>query len=88
VQKPRAQQFYENARPQQKAHHNDDKPKKPVAQILRKYREENEDGSITWFVLAFDLKMISLKIHNFLINLGDSKTTMDHSKRKQLELIA
>lgn len=21
---------------------------KPVAQILRKYREENEDGSITW----------------------------------------
>ncbi|CAG9132743.1 unnamed protein product [Plutella xylostella] len=24
------------------------KEKKPVAQILRKYREENEDGSITW----------------------------------------
>lgn len=22
--------------------------KKPVAQILRKYREENEDGTITW----------------------------------------
>lgn len=24
------------------------RPRKPVAQILRKYREENEDGSITW----------------------------------------
>lgn len=22
--------------------------RKPVAQILRKYREENEDGTITW----------------------------------------
>jgi hypothetical protein len=30
------------------AHHHSDKPKKPVAQILRKYREEHEDGSITW----------------------------------------
>ncbi|XP_055906786.1 uncharacterized protein LOC129942020 [Eupeodes corollae] len=26
----------------------DYRPRKPVAQILRKYREENEDGSITW----------------------------------------
>lgn len=34
--------------PAQQAHHHNDKPKKPVAQILRKYREENEDGSITW----------------------------------------
>lgn len=25
-----------------------DREKKPVAQILRKYREENEDGTITW----------------------------------------
>lgn len=46
-QRPRAQNFDEQ-RPQQKPHHSDDKPKKPVAQILRKYREENPDGSITW----------------------------------------
>lgn len=25
-----------------------EREKKPVAQILRKYREENEDGTITW----------------------------------------
>jgi len=41
-QKPRAQHF-EDQRP----HQHDDKPKKPVAQILRKYREEHPDGSIT-----------------------------------------
>lgn len=46
-QRPRAQNFDEQ-RPHQKPHHSDDKPKKPVAQILRKYREENPDGSITW----------------------------------------
>ncbi|XP_014252162.1 putative uncharacterized protein DDB_G0294196 [Cimex lectularius] len=40
------------SRPVQKqAVHSKDEPtrqKKPTAQILRKYREENEDGSITW----------------------------------------
>ncbi|CRK97339.1 CLUMA_CG010731, isoform A [Clunio marinus] len=46
-QRPRAQ-IYDEPRAQQKPHHSDDKPKKPVAQILRKYREENPDGSITW----------------------------------------
>lgn len=45
-QRPRAQHF-EDQRPQQKVHQHDDKPKKPVAQILRKYREEHPDGSIT-----------------------------------------
>lgn len=45
-QKPRAQTFEDRAH--QKPHHSDDKPKKPVAQILRKYREEHPDGSITW----------------------------------------
>lgn len=45
--RPRTQNFDEQ-RPQQKAHHSDDKPKKPVAQILRKYREENPDGTIVW----------------------------------------
>ena len=49
----RAQNFEDyaaQARPQQKqaAHHADDKPKKPVAQILRKWREENPDGTIVW----------------------------------------
>ncbi|XP_059619765.1 uncharacterized protein LOC132263796 isoform X3 [Phlebotomus argentipes] len=29
-------------------HHYDEREKKPVAQILRKYREEHEDGTITW----------------------------------------
>lgn len=48
-QRPRAQNFNdEPQRPHQKPHHSDDKPKKPVAQILRKYREENPDGSIVW----------------------------------------
>lgn len=47
TQRPRAQNFDEQ-RPHQKPHHSDDKPKKPVAQILRKYREENPDGSIVW----------------------------------------
>jgi hypothetical protein len=46
-QRPRAQNFDE-PRLHQKPHNADDKPKKPVAQILRKYREENPDGSITW----------------------------------------
>lgn len=45
--RPRAQNFDEQ-RPHQKPHHSDDKPKKPVAQILRKYREENPDGTIVW----------------------------------------
>lgn len=45
--RPRANN-YDDQRPHQKPHHSDDKPKKPVAQILRKYREENPDGSITW----------------------------------------
>lgn len=46
-QRPRAQNFDEQ-RPHQKPHHSDDKPKKPVAQILRKFREEKPDGSISW----------------------------------------
>lgn len=46
-QRPRAQNFDEQ-RPHQKPHNSEDKPKKPVAQILRKYREENPNGSITW----------------------------------------
>lgn len=46
-QRPRAQNF-DDQRPHQKPHHSDDKPKKPVAQILRKYREENPDGTIVW----------------------------------------
>lgn len=45
-QRPRAQ-IFEDQRPHQKVHQHDDKPKKPVAQILRKYREEHPDGSIT-----------------------------------------
>lgn len=28
--------------------HNENRERKPVAQILRKYREEHEDGTITW----------------------------------------
>lgn len=44
-QRPRAQNFDEQ---RQRPHHADDKPKKPVAQILRKYREENPDGTIVW----------------------------------------
>lgn len=48
AQRPRAQYFDQDQRPQQKSHHSDDKPKKPVAQILKKYREEHPDGSITW----------------------------------------
>jgi len=47
AQRPRAQNFDEQ-RPHQKPHAADDKPKKPVAQILRKYREENPDGTIVW----------------------------------------
>lgn len=46
AQRPRAH-FDQDQRPHQKPHHADDKPKKPVAQILRKYREEHPDGSIT-----------------------------------------
>lgn len=34
--------------PQQKYTASQNREKKPVAQIIRKYREENEDGSITW----------------------------------------
>jgi hypothetical protein len=47
-QRPRAHHFDQDQRPHQKVHNSDDKPKKPVAQILRKYREEHPDGSITW----------------------------------------
>jgi len=48
IQQPvrRVQQEY--IRPRTSGEHNQEKEKKPVAQILRKYREENEDGSITW----------------------------------------
>uniref|UniRef100_A0A6B2E799 Putative conserved secreted protein n=1 Tax=Phlebotomus kandelakii TaxID=1109342 RepID=A0A6B2E799_9DIPT len=37
-------------RPNPRPHHHydDHREKKPVAQILRKYREEHEDGTITW----------------------------------------
>lgn len=48
AQRPRAHNFDQDQRPQQKPVHSNDKPKKPVAQILRKYREEHPDGSITW----------------------------------------
>lgn len=49
AQRPRAHNFEDQPqRPHQKPHHSDDKPKKPVAQILRKYREENPDGTIVW----------------------------------------
>ncbi|XP_072932781.1 uncharacterized protein [Epargyreus clarus] len=34
--------------PQQKYVPSNSRDKKPVAQIIRKYREENDDGSITW----------------------------------------
>ncbi|XP_049872552.1 uncharacterized protein LOC126371292 [Pectinophora gossypiella] len=34
--------------PQQKYTPSHNREKKPVAQIIRKFREENEDGSITW----------------------------------------
>lgn len=44
--RPRAQQNFHEDR--QRPHQSEDKPKKPVAQILRKYREENPNGSITW----------------------------------------
>lgn len=50
-QRPRAHHFEQEQReqrPHQKAHSSEDKPKKPVAQILKKYREEHPDGSITW----------------------------------------
>lgn len=46
--RPRVQSNFHDDRHQQKPHQSEDKPKKPVAQILRKYREENPDGSITW----------------------------------------
>lgn len=46
-QRPRAHHFEQEQRPQQKAHSSEEKPKKPVAQILKKYREEHPDGSIT-----------------------------------------
>lgn len=46
AQRPRAHHFDQDQRPHQK--NSEDRPKKPVAQILRKYREEHPDGSITW----------------------------------------
>lgn len=46
--RPRVQQNFNEDRQQQRPHQSEDKPKKPVAQILRKYREENPNGSITW----------------------------------------
>lgn len=36
------------AKPQQKYTSSNSRDKKPVAQIIRKFRDENEDGSITW----------------------------------------
>ncbi|XP_037036206.1 AP2-associated protein kinase 1 [Bradysia coprophila] len=44
----RVQQEYIRPRTSGEHQQNQEKEKKPVAQILRKYREENEDGSITW----------------------------------------
>lgn len=41
---PKPQPHHSPAQP----HHHNEKPKKPVAQILRKWRDEHEDGSITW----------------------------------------
>ncbi|KAJ6636442.1 hypothetical protein Bhyg_15032 [Pseudolycoriella hygida] len=50
VQQPQRRVQQEYVRPRTSTEHqqNQEKEKKPVAQILRKYREENEDGSITW----------------------------------------
>ncbi|XP_038120617.1 probable basic-leucine zipper transcription factor I [Culex quinquefasciatus] len=43
------QQHYDEDRPtSQRQQAEDDRRKKPVVQILRKWREEHEDGSITW----------------------------------------
>ncbi|XP_055855574.1 RNA-binding protein 33 [Episyrphus balteatus] len=48
-QRPRASAQVPNRPIEQNVLRQDDyRPRKPVAQILRKYREENEDGSITW----------------------------------------
>jgi hypothetical protein len=48
VHRPQTKQHHSAPPHQPQAHHHSEKPKKPVAQILRKYREEHEDGSITW----------------------------------------
>ncbi|CAH2229090.1 uncharacterized protein LOC120630098 [Pararge aegeria] len=42
------QQAPAKSHPQQKYTPTNSRDKKPVSQILRKYRDENEDGSITW----------------------------------------
>lgn len=55
-QEPRPQLFEdeepvrqrEPARPTPRYHQHDQRERKPVAQILRKYREEHDDGTITW----------------------------------------
>ncbi|XP_055641370.1 uncharacterized protein LOC129778477 isoform X2 [Toxorhynchites rutilus septentrionalis] len=43
----RQQQHFEDDRPHHRQQE-DDRRRKPVAQILRKWREEHDDGSITW----------------------------------------
>lgn len=50
-QRPRVQQqaqHFDEDRPLSRQQQEDERRKKPVAQILRKWREEHEDGSITW----------------------------------------
>lgn len=42
------QQHYDEDRPHSRQQQEDERRRKPVAQILRKWREEHEDGSITW----------------------------------------
>lgn len=42
------QREYVRPTPRQHNNHDNERERKPVAQILRKYREEHEDGTITW----------------------------------------
>ncbi|XP_058823468.1 uncharacterized protein LOC131684525 [Topomyia yanbarensis] len=44
----RHQQAHDEERPHSRQQAEDERRRKPVAQILRKWREEHEDGSITW----------------------------------------
>ncbi|XP_058445976.1 uncharacterized protein LOC131427080 [Malaya genurostris] len=44
----RQQQHFDEDRPHTRQQAEDERRRKPVAQILRKWREEHEDGSITW----------------------------------------
>lgn len=48
VRHQQQQQHFDEDRPHHRQQSEDDRRKKPVAQILRKWREEHEDGSITW----------------------------------------